>query len=442
LDLAQRVAGWASNGEEVEVFASRSRTTSVRAYRGEVESLTSAAPSGVGIRVVAGPRQGFASCGTLNEAALAETLVEARDNATFTAPDECVGLARADGVGAATLDVCRRDLATVSTATKVELAIDLERRALTADPRITGVRTATYRDGLAEDAIATTTGIAASCEVSYCSASVETLAEDGGVTQNGFGYDVARHPDLLDLGRAANDAVQRAVRLLGATKPLSRRLTVILDPEVTAALLGIVGGTLSGEAVLKGRSLFAGRLGEMVAAPAVTLVDDPTDARSLGAEQYDGEGLARRRNVLMADGVLKGYLYHTYAAHRAGTVSTGSASRGYASPPSVGAPSLSLMPGGKGQEALVGEVGEGLLVQDVSGLHSGVNPVSGDFSVGATGLMIRGGALAEPVREATIASTLQRMLLDVVAVGADLRWMPGGAGGVSLVVADVSLGGS
>jgi PmbA protein len=271
---------------------------------------------------------------------------------------------------------------------------------------------------------------------------VQALAEADGDTQIASGLSVGRHPDEVDLDAAAHEAATKATRLLGATQPPSRRLTAVLEPEVTASLLAVLGATLSGEAVLKGRSLFAHRVGEEVAAPSITLVDVPTDAASPDAEPFDGEGLARRRNALIEGGQLRGYLYNTYAARRAGTVSTASASRSYTSTPGVRARAISLVPGTRLQAEVLADIGEGVLVQSVSGLHSGVNPVSGDFSVGATGLMIRNGALAEPVREATIASTLQRMLKDVVSVGADLRWLPGGAAGLTLAISDVSLGGA
>jgi PmbA protein len=271
---------------------------------------------------------------------------------------------------------------------------------------------------------------------------VSPLVEEGGDTQIGSGTTAARAPSELDAERAVVDGVGRAVRLLGAVKPPSRRVTVVLDPEVTAELLAILGGTLSGDAVLKGRSLFAGREEEAVAAAPVTLVSDPTDPAAFGAGHVDGEGLARRRVPLIEAGTLRGFLYDTASGRRAGRPSTGSAARSYSSTPGVGAPALTLTPGDRGQAELIAAVGEGVYVQEVSGLHSGVNPVSGDFSVGATGLAIRGGALAEPFREATIASTLQRILLDVVEVGADHEWLPAGAAGVTLVVRDISLGGA
>jgi PmbA protein len=304
------------------------------------------------------------------------------------------------------------------------------------------VRVATYSDSYGEEAVATTTGIATYDEAGVCYVAVQPLVEAGGDTQIGSGISAGRAPSDLDLEEAAAEGVDRAARLLGATKPGSRRVTVVLDPDVTADLLAIVGGTLSGEAVLKGRSLFANREGEEVAAAIIELVSDPTDPGAFGAGCFDGEGLARRRVALIEGGRLDGFLYDTYAGRRAGRASTGSAARSYATTPGVGAAAMTLAAGTKSQAELLADVGDGVFIQEVSGLHSGVNPVSGDFSVGATGLAITGGAFGAPFREATIASTIQRMLLDVVAVGSDLRWLPSGPAGVSLVIRDVSLGGS
>jgi len=442
LDLAAAVVAWAAPREEVEAYVSRSRTTNIRAYEGEVESLSSAEPVGAGVRVVVDGRQGFAWCGSLEASVLKETLEEARDNAGFGERDEFFGVARPDGVEPPDLDLVREELLATPTSAKVDLALELERAARGRDPRVTGVRVASYSDSYGEAAIATTTGIAVTSAAGVCYVSVSPLVEDGGDTQIGSGVSAGRAPSELDLAEAVADGVDRAARLLGATKPASQRLTVVLDPEVAADFLSIIGGTLSGEAVLKGRSLFANREGEQVAAPAVTLVSDPTDPGAFGAGRYDGEGLARRRVPLVEGGLLQGFLYDTYAGRRAGRASTGSASRSYAMTPGVGAPALTLAPGTRTQAELIAGTGDGVYVQEVSGLHSGVNPVSGDFSVGATGLMIRDGAFAEPFREATIASTLQRMLLDVVAVGGDHRWLPAGPAGLTLVIRDVALSGS
>jgi len=304
------------------------------------------------------------------------------------------------------------------------------------------VRTSSYGDAAGEAAIATSTGIAVSSRATSCWLTVHALAAEDGEVQWGYGIDVGRTQDELDIAATAADSVERATRMLGARQPKSRRLTVVLDPRVAASFLSIVGGTLTGERVLKGRSPFADRMGDVIAAPALTLVDDATNPESLGADSHDGEGLATRPSTLIDAGALTTFLQNSYTARRAKTVSTGSAVRGYSSRPGVGCLALIPRPGTMSVEELYAQVGEGVLVQEVTGLHSGVNPVSGDFSVGAEGVMIRDGALAEPVREMTIASTLQRMLLDIVGVGGDLEWLPGGDAGVSLAIGDVALSGS
>jgi PmbA protein len=299
-----------------------------------------------------------------------------------------------------------------------------------------------YSDALGEGAVATSTGIRSWGRAGTSYLMVQALAQQDGETQIAGGLSVGREVTDLSIDEAADDAVLRATRLLGSTKPPTQRTTLVLEPRMTATILGIVGGMLNGEAVLKGRSPFGDRVGQQIASPLLTFVDDPTDPRSLGAEAHDGEGLATRRNELVIDGVLQGFLHNTYTGRRSGTASTGSAQRGIASTPGVGAGALAVAPGrGTSEEVLAG-VDNGLFVTSMAGLHSGVNPVSGDFSVGVEGLMVRGGALAEPVREATIASTLQRLLLDISAVGADLEWLPDGSGGVTLVIPDVALSGA
>ena len=254
---------------------------------------------------------------------------------------------------------------------------------------------------------------------------------------------MGRGPGDLSPERAAADAIERATRLLGAKKARSGSLVVVFDPRVVSTILGVLSAAFSGEAVTKGRSLFAGRVGEQVALGSVTIVDDPTDIRAYGASPYDAEGLASRRNLLVKDGILQGFVFDTVSARRAGVASTASAVRGgYASTPVAGCRALSLMPGSLDAEAILREVGEGLYVQSVTGVHSGVNPVSGDFSVGAVGLMVSGGELAQPVREVTVASTLQRMLTSVVAIGSDVEWLPGIAAGQTLAIGGMTLSGT
>ena len=444
--IADRVVEQARDGEQMEAYVSRGGETEVRVYRGEVEHFVSSQSEGIGIRVIRDGRTGFAYAGTLDETAIDEVLAEARDNVSFGTVDEFAALAEPDGVDPTEQVLWSDVLAEYPTDDKIELAKRLERLAGGLDPRVR-VDDSNYADAWGESAVASTAGIRQAGRENGCYVSVSTLADDGegdtAETQTGFGFSVGEEPGAFDLERAAREASERATRLLGATKPASKSVTVVLDPFVTAQFLGVISSTLNGEAVVKGRSLFADRVGETVAASGVTLVDDPTNPLAYTSTDVDGEGLAARRNVLIDDGVLRGFVHNSYSARRAGTVSTGNATRGgFAGTPGVGCLALSLERGTRSQAEIVAGIDDGLLVQQMQGLHSGVNPISGDFSTGAAGLLITNGEIGAPVREFTIASTLQRMLLDIVEVGGDIDWLPMRSAGMSLVISDITMSGS
>jgi PmbA protein len=447
VERAQRILESVQGDEQIEVYLSSGVDTEVQAYQGEIENLSSATSSGIGIRVLrdsaSGAQVGTAWAGSLDEEAVSDALREARDNARFATEDEYLAFARPDGVAGASLELSDPSVLSTPIEEKIAMAIELERMVRGGDARIRQVDSANYSDYVAEAAIVSTTGIRATYARSGAYVSVEAIATDGVSDQTGWGLSAGRAPRDLDLREAATDAISRATRMLGAVKPASMKCTAVFDPRSTATLLSIVGGALSGEAVVYGRSFFANRIGEDVASSLFTLIDDPTDPRHFAASVFDGEGLACRRNVLIEKGNLMGFVYDTVSARRAGTVSTGSAVRGgVAGSPSAGCRALVLEPGDVDQVEMFRRVGEGIFVESMSGVHSGVNPISGDFSVGITGLMIRDGQLAEPVREITVASTLQRMLLDVLYVGNDVDWLPGTAAGQSLAIGGIAVSGS
>jgi len=258
---------------------------------------------------------------------------------------------------------------------------------------------------------------------------------------------MGRSPAALDAQAIGVEAAERAASLLGARKPASRSCPVILDETVAASFAGFIGGVLCADAVQRGRSPFAGRLGEDVGSEALTLTDDGADPAGLNSAPFDGEGMPTGRTALIERGRLAAYLHDSYTARREGegARSTANAARGgYRSAPSVSSSNLIVAPGELGFEELLAEAGEGVYVTDVAGLHSGVNPVSGTFSVGATGRVIAGGELAEPADEFTIASDLASMLASVRAAGSAPRWVPFG-GSVStpaLLVGEMAVGGA
>ena len=441
--VADRLLARAGDGEDVEVLAARSTSTRVRVHGGRVESLTVAESHAVGVRVVVGDRAGFAHAGSL-EPDLVDPLVDlARENALHAEPDERAGLAVPDGVEAVELDTVDPEVAATPTESKMDLALELEEAVLAADPRVRGVRTAVYEDHRSERMIATTSGLRRDTSATRASLSSNAMIDDvDGSTRTGAANEAARGPGGVDPGRVARLAVDRGLMLLGARPPASGRVTVVLEPRFVSTILGLVGGMLSGERVFKQRTPFGDRAGQPVAAPVVDLVDDPTDPESLAAAPFDGEGLATRPVPLITAGELTGFLHDSRSARGLGVTSTASARRGSRSTPSPGHRALHLAPGDGDLDGFVGRVEDGLLVQSFQGLNSGVNAVSGDLSVGVEGVRIRDGVLAEPVREATLAGAIPRLLMDIVGVGSDLERLPSGNHVPSLMIDGLTLSGT
>jgi PmbA protein len=441
-EIARVLLASARAGDDVEVCVGRAVETTVRVHGGEVESLTVAESHGVGVRVVVGRREGHAHAGSFDADVVRDLVAEARDNATFAQDDERVGLAVPDGVDAVPVDRWDDSVASTSVDDKIALALALEAAVLAADTRIRGVRTSVYGDTSSEVVVRSTTGIESHTTATMASLSTSVLVDDiDGGTRTGGAVDAARGPVGLDVDKVADLAVARGLQLLGAVTPTTGRPTVVFEPRFAATMLGLVAGMLSGERVVKGRTPFADRVGDPIAAAILSLFDDPTDPASLAAAAFDGEGLACRRVPLITGGTLDGFLHDTRSARGMATTSTGSALRSVRGGPSPGHRALHVAPGAGGLVDLIADIDDGLLVASLQGLHSGVNAVSGDLSVGVEGVRIRNGALAEPIREGTLAGAIPRMLLDITGIGADLEHQPGGSIVPSLVMEGLTLGG-
>ena len=442
-ELVQVALGAATDGEQVEAYAEEERRTEVSALRGEVEGMTFAESRGVGVRVIRDERLGYAWAADPTEDEVRAAVTAARENAALAEPDASNVLPDAAAVDPMP-ELYRAESASIAADDKVRMALDLERYTVSRDPRVTKVDLAQVGDEVSRVAIASTTGVDLSYERTDAWVVAVTLAVEGEETQVGFSFTIARGLDQLAWEPIADEAVDRAVQMLGAAKPETAKLPVILDPFAASNFLGVLAGALNADNVLKGRSLFADMVGQDVGAPAFTLIDDGRRADGPGACPFDGEGVPSGRTELFTGGVLNGFLHSTYTARRAGAGqrSTGNAKRGgYKSAPGVGTSNFFVDAGDRSVDALRTDAAGGVLIMDVSGVHSGANPISGEFSVGATGRRIdAGGALGEPLREMTIASTLPEMLQSVRAVGNDLRFFSS-VGTPSILIGEMTLAG-
>jgi PmbA protein len=401
-------AALAAGATDAEAWVEESAGRKVRVYDGRVESMSDAGGRGVGVRAFRDGRSGYAYGTDL-----------VADSDEFDGlPDE-PGTTPVEGLSSPAF-------AAWSTADAVELALEVE-RAARAQTGVTQVENAVYSDAKGSVAIASSRGLRAGYDVTQAWAYASAFAGEGEDLMTGLGVGLGRDPASLDPEAIGAEAGERALALVGARQPSSRRCPVVLDAFVAASFVGFIGGMLSADAVQRGRSLFADREGDEVAAAAFALIDDGTLPDGPSSAPFDGEGSPTRRTPLIEGGRLLTFLFDARTARRAARASTGNAGRGsYRSPPAVSATNLVLAPGAQPLEALIAGAGDGLLVTDVAGLHSGVNPVSGTFSVGASGRLIEGGQLGAPVREITIASDLVSMLRAVRAVGSEARWVPFG----------------
>jgi PmbA protein len=435
----------AAGAGDAEAYASEARNREVRAHGGEVESLTAATRSGFGLRVWIGGRVGYGFGSDLSAAGLEAIVARAVEAARAADEDEFAGPPAAAGEPPPLAGLSDPSCAKWTTDRVAGLALAVERAALDADARVVGVEQAVYFDSAERVAIASSAGAGGEYETSSCYAYLQALADGDGGRETGLGFGLARGPAGLDPVAIGGEGAARATEMIGSVKPRSRACPVVLDETVAASFAGLLGRALGADAVQRGRSPFAGSLGEEVASGSFVLHDNGLDPEGFASAPIDAEGTPHRRTALVEEGRLRTFLYDTYTGRRGGAASTGNAGRsGYRAPPAVGASNLLVAPGDVSVEGLLRGAGEGVYVNDVAGLHSGVNPVTGVFSVGASGRAIRGGELAEPLREFTVAGELVSMLRAVRAAGSRARWVPFG-GSVSappLLIGEMTVSGS
>lgn len=444
--LADRILGGAQAGgaTEAEAFFAHGRELTVKAFDGEVEALTSAESQGVGVRVFRDSRMGFAYTSDLTVTGLKRVVDEALDACRYSEPDEHNGLP-----DLATLHdlpgLVAEDFDARSVEDRVAMALELERLTVSQNPAVKRASVAAYSDERGRVELYNTRGLRGAYDATVAYAYVEAIAERGDEMQSGFSYTYGRSASALDLQACAAEAADRGARLLGASQVPSRTVPVLFEPWAAAELLGTLASSISAEAVQKGRSLLAGKVGETIASSCITVVDDGRRGDGLASRPWDGEGVSTQRTVIIDGGVLRSYLHNTYTARRDGSVrSTGNASRGsHKSTPELAPSNLVLEPGTDSAAALMQRMDGGVLITDVHGLHT-VNPVTGEFSLGINGFLVEGGERGAPVREMTVAGSILGLLQSVEAVGSDLRFMVGGGfvGAPSLLVREMPLSGA
>jgi PmbA protein len=400
---------------------------SVNVRMGEVETLKESGSRALGLRVFLGQRSASTSTSDLTADGIRQLVDGAIALAKVTEEDPFNGLPEASEFGSidGDLHLFYDDVYSLEGPERIEWARRAEAAALAADPRITNSDGGSFDAATGRKVQANSRGFLGSYRSSYAGVSAAPLAVDvnGQMQRDGWWSSARRLADLESPESVGKEATRRTVRRLGARRVPTQRVPIVFAPEVARSLIGSVFDAASGDSIWRHASFLAGKLGEQIAVPTLTIVDDnamllPTGVGGFGTSPFDGEGLPSRRTIVVEGGVLRNYMLNTYAARKLGLRSTHNASRGLAGTPGIGSGNLYLVPGTLTPEEIIASVPAGLYVTSLMGF--GTNIVTGDYSRGATGLWIENGQLTHAVEEVTIAGNLAEMLANVTAIGNDL----------------------
>jgi PmbA protein len=424
--VAQAMKAGASDAEAV---AREGDEFSVNVRMGQVETLKESGSRGLGVRVFLGKRSASTSTSDLTAEGIRQLVDGAMALVNVTEEDAFSGLPETAEFGTLSSDLhlYDEDVYSLPGPERIEWARRAEAAALEADPRITNSDGGSFDAATGRKALANSRGFVGDYRSSYAGVSVAPLAQDanGAMQRDGWWSSARRLADLDSPEAIGKEAARRALRRLGARRVPTQRVPIVFAPEVARSLIGSVFEAASGDSIWRGASFLAGKLGELIAAPNLTIIDDntmllPTGMGGFGTSPFDGEGLPSQRTVVVDAGVLRNYLLNTYTARKLGMKSTHNASRGLAGAPGIGCGNLYLEPGMLTAEQIIADVPAGLYVTGLIGF--GVNVVTGDYSRGATGLWIENGVLTHAVEEVTIAGNLADMLRNVTAIGNDLEF--------------------
>jgi PmbA protein len=426
--------------DAAEVFLRAYSSTSVEVKDQMVDAFDRARDIGAGLRLLVGKRMGFAFTTDLSENSLKTLAQAAVTNAQNTEPDAFHSLPRKPVTVYHQVTIFDSEIVDLGEKEKIGRVMAMEREAFAVDARIKRIRKASATFSDAETLIMNTSGAESSYRSTACSSSIEVVAEDKGESQAGSDFDVNRFYRKLRIEEVGRKAAQNALDLLGAQHIDSIKAPVILEATVAQEFLSMMASGFSAESVQKKRSLFIGKLGQEVASPVITVLDDGLLEGGLGTAPSDDEAVPMAKKIVIEQGRLAMFLYNTYTANKDKTVSTGNGMRGgFKGIPGVGLTNLYVHPGKHSLEDLINSIDRGLYVTEVMGMHT-ANPISGDFSVGATGFWIEKGRKAYPVREITLAGNILDLMKHVDAVGSDLRFS-GRIGSPSLRIKELSIGG-
>jgi len=435
--------------DKFELYLEKSSNLGAEVRDGKLDHLSRSTDQGLAIRVLRSGRLGFSYTFDLSRTAVEQAIRTAVEVADLMPTDPyndlcAVGSAR-DGFSTVLYpEIENHDTRglSISLDHKLEIAKALEADAKKKDARIKRVRKAAYNEANWEAVMVDHHGEQIKQHQTVFGAALLCIAEDAsGAAEMGYDSQYVNFYDQLKPTEISTNAAHNAVRLLGASAAPTMTCPAIFENSVVAQLIGFLSSSFSAENIDKQFSLLVGKKGEKLFSDKITLIDDALLASAIGSAPFDGEGSPSQTTTLVDQGLIQNFLYDTYYARKHGAKSTASSRRGsLKTSPSIGTSNLYLKKGKKPLEAMISSIKNGIFITDVIGLHT-ANPVTGEFSVGASGLLIENGVITRPVKGFAIAGNLIELLKEVTEVGSDIRFW-GSVGAPSILVAKLSVGGA
>ncbi len=428
------------NPDQFEIYYEHRTSTKIDSKDQEVESLSRSEDVGLSIRIIKDHRLGFSFTTSLENEAIENAVNTALEVASVMPEDPDVGFFSFSSSVYPSVDNFDAQGLKVPMAEKIALAKSLEAACRKADSRIQGVRSATISETSFQTHLIDSSGDHIQHKSTNYIASVTCKAEANGDSQMGSDFHFSNYLDNLDIEMVAKLSAQWATELLGAGSAPTLKCPAILRNSVVADLLEFLSDSFSAENIAKGRSMLAGKQGQLVFSDKVTLINDGLLPGGMGTTPFDGEGIPSRQTTLVDGGFISHALYDSYYARKDGKDPTGSSIRGIKSPPSIGFSNLYMKKGRKSFDSLYKGLSNGILITDLMGLHT-ANPVTGHFSLGASGILIENGKLTRPVRGFAVAGNIVELFRRMTDIGNDLRFF-GKVGAPSVLLSELSVGGT
>jgi len=401
--------------EDVQVFLSEKNELSIEVFNGELEKYEIADTSSLTIRGLYHEKMGSFTTEVMDDSVIDLIVDRIIANAKIIdSPDN--GIIYGGDPKYETVEGLYNDaLKTKDVAEKIAAVKKLDSQIHQADPRVSIVQSL-YSETTKKVLLQNTKGLKLVDKVNSGLIGAEVIVKNESDQRTGFDLSISNDFADFDLNKLTTSIVSEATKALGAKPVPSKDYEIILKNDAMAILLLTFQSTFSADAVQKGMSLLKGKLTQTIGSPLVTLVDDPLMKKSANSRSFDDEGCATRYKELIKNGVLTTYLHNLTTAKKDGIVTTGNGFGG-----TVSFVNMKLLPGSESYDDLISSVQDGLLITDLHGSHAGANPVSGDFSLQASGFVVQNGVIGAPVALVTVAGNFISLLKDVVAVGSDTK---------------------